>query len=158
MIAITTWGAPLLVAAVVLQWWSARGRLHVRHACIAAGLSFLLGLGANQILLLFLHRVRPYDAGVSHLLIAPTTDWSFPSDHATAAFAIVASFAFARLPSRAILFGVLAILIAVSRVYVGMHYVSDVLGGAGMGVLTAVIVRFAYKEGTRFDRLAVSVL
>ncbi len=158
MVAMTTWGVPLLVASVVLQWWSAKDRLHVRHACICAGLTFLISLGANQILLLFLHRIRPYDAGVSHLVIAPTADWSFPSDHATAAFAIVASFALARSPVRALIFGVLAIVICFSRIYIGMHYASDVIGGAAMGSLTAVIVRFVYREGTRIDRLAVSIL
>jgi hypothetical protein len=38
---------------------------------IVAGLSFLLGLGLNQLILLFIHRLRPYDAGRTHLLIRP---------------------------------------------------------------------------------------
>ncbi len=158
MVAITTWGVPLLVAAVVLQWWSANDRRHVRYACVSAGLAFVIGLGANQIMLLFVHRIRPYDAAVSHLLIAPTADWSFPSDHATAAFAIVASFTLARLPVRAFVFGVVAIVICFSRVYVGMHYLSDVVGGAAMGTLAALFARMVYREGTRIDRAVTAVL
>jgi undecaprenyl-diphosphatase len=50
------------------------------------GFSFLLGLAINQLILLFIHRVRPYDAGVTNLLIARSGDFSFPSDHATASF------------------------------------------------------------------------
>src|SRR5579859_7665857 len=91
-IAVTTFGVPLLVLCVAIQWWRKRDRIHVRHTCVAAGISFLIGLSFNQLLLLFVHRVRPYDAGVSHLLIPPSHDWSFPSDHATAAFAIAAAF------------------------------------------------------------------
>ena len=69
MIMATKVGLPLLVALVVAQWWSKTDRVHVRHTCIAAGLSFLIGLGVNQIVLLFVQRVRPYDAGVSHLIM-----------------------------------------------------------------------------------------
>src|SRR5260370_42393664 len=90
MIAASKFGVPLLVALVVAQWWSKIDRTHVRHTCIAAGLSFLIGLGLNQIILLFVHRVRPYDAGVSHLIISKSLDWSFPCDHATASIALVA--------------------------------------------------------------------
>ncbi len=158
MVAITSYGVPLLILLVVLQWWSAEDRMHVRHGCVAAGLSFLLGLGINQLLLLFIHRMRPYDAGVSHLIILPSADWSFPSDHATASVAIVASLAFARLPLRALLFGVLALLVCLSRVYVGTHFVSDVLGGAATGLVAAVIVHLAYREGSRADRIVTGVL
>src|SRR5260221_4770867 len=100
MIAVTNVGVPLLVALVVAQWWSKIERTHVRHTCIAAGLSFLIGLGLNQIILLFVHRVRPYDAGISHLIISKSTDWSFPSDHTTASIAVVATFALHGLARR----------------------------------------------------------
>jgi undecaprenyl-diphosphatase len=92
MIAATQFVVPLFVLPVALQWWSRRERVHVRHTCMAAGLSFLIGLGLNQIILLYVHRIRPYDAGLSHLIINRSGDWSFPSDHATATFAIAASF------------------------------------------------------------------
>src|ERR1700674_6112135 len=101
-------GVPLLIVLVVVQWWSKIDRTHVRHTCIAAGLSFLIGLRLNQVILLFVHRARPYDAGVSHLIISKSPDWSFPSDHATASIAIVAAFALHGLPRRALFFGLLA--------------------------------------------------
>src|ERR1700720_2319138 len=122
MIAASKVGLPLLVALVVAQWWSKIDRTHVRHTCIAAGLSFLIGLGLNQIILLFVHRVRPYNAGVSHLIISKSSDWSFPSDHATASIAIVAAFALHRLPRRAFLLGLPTLLICWSRIFVGTHY------------------------------------
>src|SRR5260370_23040060 len=104
------------VGLVVAQWWSEIDKIHVRHTCIAAGLSFLIGLGLNQIILLFVHRVRPYDAGVSHLIISKSADWSFPSDHAMASIAIVTAFALHGLPRRPLLFGFLPLLIFRSRI------------------------------------------
>jgi len=158
MIAATKVGVPLLVALVVAQWWSKIDRTRVRHTCIAAGLSFLIGLGLNQIILLFVHRVRPYDAGVTHLLISKSLDWSFPSDHATGAIAIVTTFALHRLHQRALLFGLLALLICLSRIFVGTHYLSDVLGGALTGIGAALLVWNFYREGSRLDRFATRIL
>lgn len=158
MIAVTQIGVPLLVLFVFLQWWCRNERQHVRHTCIAAGLSFLVGLGVNQIILLFVHRVRPYDAGVSHLIISHSSDWSFPSDHATAAFAIAAAFLLHGLGWRGFAFLAGALLLCVSRIYVGTHYLTDVLGGAVTGILAAAAVRGLYWEGTRLDLLITQIL
>jgi undecaprenyl-diphosphatase len=158
MIAATEVGVPLLVALVVAQWWSKIDRTRVRHTCIAAGLSFLIGLGLNQIILLFVHRVRPYDAGVTHLIISKSLDWSFPSDHATAAIAIVVTFGLHGLLRRTLLFGLLALLICVSRIFVGTHYLSDVLGSSLTGIGAAVLVWIFYREGSRLDRFATRIL
>lgn len=158
MIMATKFGVPIMVLLVVLQWWTRESRYHVRHAALSAGLSFLLGLAINQIVLLFLHRVRPYDAGVTHLLIAPSADWSFPSDHATASLSIAAAFALQRLPWRALGFLLLAVLIGWSRIYVGTHYVTDLLGGALTGMLGAILVRVLYREESRLGRIAVRIL
>jgi undecaprenyl-diphosphatase len=130
MVTATKVGVPLLVALVVAQWWSRIDWRHVRHTCIAAGLSFLIGLGLNQIILLFVHRVRPYDAGVSHLIISKSPDWSFSSDHATASIAIVAAFALHGLPRRTLLFGLPALLVCWSRIFVGTHYLTDASAAA----------------------------
>lgn len=92
MIWISAIGVPILVLAVAIQWWRKGRRLHVRHVLIATGLSFLVGLALNQLILLFVHRPRPYEAGVTHLLIAKGADPSFPSDHATASAAIAFAF------------------------------------------------------------------
>lgn len=152
------YGVFVLVAVVVAQWWSRRDRAHVRHAALASGLSFFLGLALNQLILVFVHRVRPYAAGVTHLIVAPSADPSFPSDHATATLAIATAFLVHRLKGRGLAFLAVAALICVSRVYVGTHYVTDVLGGASTGVLAALLVRSLYWEGTRADRAITSLL
>jgi undecaprenyl-diphosphatase len=158
MIALTRYGVPLLVLLVVVQWWGRQDRLRLRHTCIAAGLSFLAGLGLNQVVLLFVHRVRPYDAGVSHLIIEHSADWSFPSDHATASFAIAAAFLLHGFKGRGSAFLVAALAVCLSRVYVGTHYATDILGGAATGIFAAIVVRQLYRAGTRMDRLVTGLL
>ena len=158
MISLTQYGVPLLVLLVMLQWWSGHDRLHVRHTCIAAGLSFIVGLGLNQVILLFVHRVRPYDAGISHLIISRSSDWSFPSDHATATFAIAGAFLVHKLKWRGLALLAGAFLVCVSRIYVGTHYFTDVLGGVTTGILAVAVVRGLYWEGTRVDRLITGIL
>ena len=73
------------------------------------------------------------------LLETPAT-YSFPSGHATVAFACATVLALA-VPRLAALLYALAALIAFSRVYVGVHYPGDVLAGAVLGVALAIALR-----------------
>lgn len=85
-------------------------------------------------------RIRPYEAieGLE-LLVHPQADFSFPSGHTSAAFA-VAVVMLRLLPRR---YGVpaliLAALIALSRLYVGVHYPTDVLAGIVIGSAVALV-------------------
>jgi undecaprenyl-diphosphatase len=158
MILVSSIGVPLLVASVAAQWWLRSDRTYTRHVLVAAGLSFLLGLGVNQIILLFVQRLRPYDNGITHLLIDRSADPSFPSDHATASLAIAAAFLIHGLSKRGFLYLSAAFLVMFSRVYIGIHYVSDVLGGAMIGVCAAGFIVFAFRPGTRVDKLITGIL
>ena len=158
MIGLTQLGVPLIVIAVAAQWWSTTNRTHVRHASLSSGLAFLLGLAINQILLLFIHRIRPYDAGITHLIVARSSDWSFPSDHATASMSVAAAFAMQQLPRRSLALIALALIVCWSRIFVGTHYFSDVVGGAATGIFAAIMVKLAFREGSRLDRFATGIL
>jgi len=158
MIWISAVGVPLLVLAVAGQWWRRTDRLSTRHVLVAAGFSFLLGLAFNQLILLFVHRIRPYDGGITHLLIARSGDFSFPSDHATATFAIAAAFLLHGMRRLGLGFLAAALVVTFSRVYIGTHYASDVLGGALTGIVAAAVVRSVYWEGTRADRFITGIL
>ena len=157
MIGVTGIGIPLMVCLVAFQWWVQSDRLHIRHTCLSSGLAFLLGLASNQLILIFVHRLRPYDSGLTHLIIAPSKDWSFPSDHATAAFAIATGFFMNRVYRRAIALTVLAFLISISRIYVGTHYFSDVAGGAIVGLLASIVIKLTFSEGSALDQRLKSI-
>ncbi len=157
MIGIAQWGVPLMVLAVALQWWSGANKRDTRHVLIAAGFAFFVGLGLNQILLLMIDRPRPYIDGLTLLLVPPSVDPSFPSDHATAVFAIAITFTLGAMRRRALWFLAGAILVALSRVFVGIHYVGDVLGGALTGAIAAVIVAAGYRRETRLDRFLTGI-
>jgi undecaprenyl-diphosphatase len=133
----------VLVAATFLVPWTARRRERRAGAVLAtasAGLALLI----NQPISHLVDRTRPYLAhpAHAHLLIARSHDASFPSDHATGAFAL----AFAMwLYDRTIgtVFLILAAVVAFARVFVGTHYPSDVLAGALIGIAVAGILRLS---------------
>ena len=157
MIDVTKFGVPLLVLLVVTQWWFGQPKQIARHACVSAAASLALGLGLAQILLLFIHRERPYDAGVSHLIIDKTADWSFPSDHAIASTAIVFAWMMNGMRRWLWVFACFTALICFSRVYVGMHYVSDIIGGMAVALFATWVVNVVYKPDTKLDKWLTSI-
>ncbi len=102
----------------------------------------------NVILKNLVARTRPYDAiaGLSSL-IGSQSDFSFPSGHTGSSFA-AATVMFCGLKKRYGSFAlILAALIGFSRIYVGVHYPSDVIGGALIG---AIIGYMVYTVGLLF--------
>jgi undecaprenyl-diphosphatase len=129
-----------VVAALFLVPWP-RARLERRCGAVAATAAAAIALLISQPIAHTVARVRPYIAhpGHAHLLVARSHDPSFPSDHATGAFAIAtAVFLYDR--SVGIALFVLAALLAFARVYVGTHYPGDVAGGALIGVAVALLL------------------
>lgn len=115
-----------------------------RQGAVAALLAAGGALGVNQILASVWYRPRPFLAhpGQVHHLLGHSTDSSFPSDHAAAAFAISGVLvAYHRRSGFVVLAA--AALVAYARVYVGDHYPADVLSGAAIGAgVGFVLVRW----------------
>ena len=158
MTAVSAYGVPVIVVLVAAQWFTGAKGSRIRHVLIVAGLAFLASLAINQIVLMFVHRIRPYDAGVTLLLIARSADWSFPSDHASASVAVATAFLAKNLRARGAVLAALAFLICLSRVFLGTHYVGDVVGGAVTGIVAALVVVRYFREGNVVDRTAKSIL
>lgn len=78
-----------------------------------------------------MNRPRPFVAepGRIHRLLPPVVDPSLPSDHATVAFAVTAGL-WELGPAWRLPLGILAALIGVARVFVGVHWPTDVIAGA----------------------------
>lgn len=108
----------------------------VWNAFFSAG----LGLLFNYFLSFFIHRLRPFDIGLGENIYGSVfTSGSFPSEHATIAFAFAMAVFMVYKKFGAVLL-VTAAFIGFSRVYVGIHYPFDILGGAFVGILMAYLV------------------
>ena len=124
-----------------------------RKAGLSMGLALLMGLlVCNLTLKPLIGRIRPYDYQLTHfgktvsLLIAAPHDYSFPSGHTIASFeGAVALLLHDRklgIPAT-----VLAVLIAFSRLYLYVHYPTDVLASVVLGVGFALLGTFLVKQG-----------
>ena len=89
----------------------------------------------NIVLKNLVARTRPYDVNTGvHLLVAKLHDYSFPSGHTAASFASVTALYLAGEKKLWKFALVLACLIAISRLYLYVHYPTDVLGGVLVGI------------------------
>ena len=81
-------------------------------------------------------RIRPYSINQTvQLLVTPLKDYSFPSGHTAASFASVSALYFAGRKRMAAGALIVSVLIAFSRMYLYVHYPTDVLGGLIIGLL-----------------------
>ena len=143
------------VATLAIVFLASRGRFaDWRRACLAAVFSASLGLAAGKVISELVDRARPFVAdphGV-HLFAGHAADPGFPSDHATAAFAIAVAIVL-RKRAWGIFALVAATVLSIGRVALGVHYPSDVLAGAALGSAAALVL-WAPPLRTRIDRLA----
>ena len=108
----------------------------------------LCGLIGNVVLKNLVGRLRPCDVNTSiKLLIARPTDFSFPSGHTMSSFAPAVLLMFMNKKIGAVAL-VLASIIAFSRLYLYVHYPSDVIAGALIGSILALVLAeaFIHKE------------
>lgn len=130
-----------------------------RRAAITALIALICAhLLCNMVLKDYVARIRPYDviAGLN-CIIGRENSWSFPSGHAMTAFAFAVAIYKSRPKRLGIPIMIIAVAISVSRLYVGVHYPSDVIFGAVLGALIGLLVFWLigdkkYKEQARRAR------
>jgi len=105
------------------------------------GMALLLTLLVSDgILKPVVHRARPYDVMADLPVLGERPgNASFPSGHAASSFAAALSLSRA-WPAARVPLWTLAVFISVSRAYLGVHYPSDVVGGALVGLACAALV------------------
>lgn len=137
-------GLAVLAGMLIAAYLLARRRdrpVPVVAATISVGVGVVVALVINQhVISPAVGRTRPCHV-VPHaeVLLSCANDFSFPSDHCVMAGAFVAGLAFLgrrwALPAAA-----LAVLLAFTRVYTGVHYPSDAAAGLVIGALIGLVV------------------
>ena len=124
-----------------------------RKAGFSMGLALLFGLVVcNMILKPWVGRIRPYDYQLIHfgktieLLVATPHDFSFPSGHTIASFEAAVALTIHNKKLGAVAM-VLAVLIAFSRMYLYVHYPTDVLASVVLGTAFAFLASFLVEKG-----------
>lgn len=102
-------------------------------------------------------RTRPYDVNtLVELIVSKPVDYSFPSGHTAAAFAAVSAMFFVKnrlwIPA-----GILAVVIAFSRMYLYVHYPTDILGGIVVGIVSGAAGAFLAREILKKKEKKISV-
>ena len=122
-------------------------RPKTRKVGVAVGIALVLEVVlCNGLLKPLVARLRPCDIQTSVALLIPRpTDFSFPSGHTASSFAAASALFFQKSKLRlpAVL---LAGLIAFSRLYLFVHFPSDVLAGVLLGIITGAIGAFASNK------------
>lgn len=110
----------------------------------------IMFLSCNIILKNLFMRARPFTHNGFELIIPKPSDYSFPSGHSAASFAAAVSvFMYNKKWGR--FFIALAVMIAFSRLYLYVHFVSDVVAGIAIGILSALLARAMLKP--KFDKM-----
>ena len=146
-----------VVWLVLLGALAALGGKTGRWAALAGLAALVLGFVSSEVLKSLVMQPRPFVSLPDvRLLISPPSSYSFPSVNATYAFAassgasLTARRLLGRLPIWVWGFLALAVAVSYSRVYVGVHYPSDVLSGAIIGILIGWLVA---SIGFRFGKV-----
>ncbi|MFO1203208.1 MAG: phosphatase PAP2 family protein [Tabrizicola sp.] len=148
--------APALAAVLLVLLWVRQGKA-VRQCLLDATATALLGLGVAQVIVRLWYHPRPFEMGLGHQYMAHLPEASFPSDHATLLFGLALPL-LAAAASRlwGLVFLTLALGTAWARVYLGVHFPADMLGG-----LAVALVAWGAVMGLRVplhDRLFPALL
>ncbi len=127
--------SPILVAPLLLVILWVRGSRSRRGGLLATTAAALLAIGINQILGMIYVEPRPFVIGLGRTLIQHAPDNSFPSDHATLVWTLMAGLiATGAAPGWGIAMGIYGIGVAWARIFLGVHFPLDMLGSAGVSV------------------------
>ena len=140
-----------IAVAVILLFFK-----QTRRSGICIGASLLIGvIVGNGIIKNVVARPRPYDAiaGIESV-VSHLSDYSFPSGHSLCCFEAATALAMNRT-KWAIPAYVGAVLVAVSRLFLFVHYPTDVICGALLGVLFGVLGSLA--AGAIYDRVCANI-
>jgi undecaprenyl-diphosphatase len=133
-------GAIWIIASVPLLMNAQRRRLGV-ELIIALAIASVIG---NFVIKPLIGRLRPFESDLDFsIIIKIPLDFSFPSGHTAAAFAAAVVMSQISLRYSVVWFG-FAVMMAFSRMYLLVHYPSDILAGLLLGLLSGKLALFLY--------------
>jgi membrane-associated phospholipid phosphatase len=140
MVILSLYGREVVWGALIVGLFIIGGEREKKMA-LTLGLIFLILIGVGYVSKTYYSRPRPYDVVDDlRLLVAKESDYNFPSGHTLiVAGGVVVAWLYLRRVWAALL-SAEAALVAYSRIYVGVHYPSDVVGGVLLGAGCALIV------------------
>ena len=139
-------GLVWVVAAVAIGWTRRSGAASTALLAFVVALTTFAADSASFGVKDLVHRERPFVAHPEIHPLYPVHSSSFPAGHAATAFAGATILAYVA-PRALPLLALVASVIGFSRVYVGVHYPTDVLAGAAIGIVVGAVgiavLRFA---------------
>jgi undecaprenyl-diphosphatase len=125
MLWISNWGIAVPIICILLT----KDKKIILRGIISVVLAFFI----TDVLKLIIARPRPAPGSTGWFLNTPADAYSFPSKHASTSFSLATS---VLLHKKMLgwISTVFAVLISISRVYLGAHYWSDIIAGAVLGI------------------------
>lgn len=134
--------ALLIPLTLVYLWFESRDG---RKDSLFTFFTTLTGIGFTYILGLFYFHNQPF-AVYDTIVSGGELDNAFPSQHTAAMFSCFWSFLYLERRNLSYLFGISGALTGISRVFVGLHYPSDILGGILSGLIGLIIMALILRE------------
>lgn len=118
-----------------------------RKMGLSAGIALLIGvIIGNLIFKNAVGRIRPFEINTEFsILVERLTDGSFPSGHSLACFEVATAF-FINNKKVGIFSFIAATLVAFCRLYLYVHFPTDVLGGIAMGIIFGIVASYIVNK------------
>ncbi|WP_025119324.1 MULTISPECIES: undecaprenyl-diphosphate phosphatase [unclassified Serratia (in: enterobacteria)] len=135
---------PLLIVGLWL--WGAHSQLTAQREVVAkTTIALLFAMSAAAAIGALLPHERPFVAGIGYTFLAHAPDSSFPSDHGTAIFTFALAFLCWHRAWSGVLLMAVAVAIAWSRVFLGVHWPLDMVGGFLLGCVGCLFAQLVWN-------------